>query len=146
MEHGIITLTEFVRVCASHLGDLLPFFWFDIGRDIHRTTIADYQYRFFAHLCKTTELILKGQLRLQNGTFTFVIKRTVRSQIVPAASTVKSRNLRDGEHLVPHPREVFDNLHQCRSLSSTRSSRQYDLLNLRHQSSMFNGQCSMVNV
>ena len=132
MQYGIIAFHQGVGSGTRHSGDLLPLLRLDIGRDVHRTAVADDKHRLRADLGKTHKLVFECQLRLQDSPLSLIIQVAVRRQVVPAGGTIDGRYLRHVEHLVAESREVFSDLHQCRSLTGTRSSRQYDLLDIRH--------------
>ena len=132
MEHGIIAPTKGIGIRTRHSRNLFPLLRFDVGRDVECTSVADDEHGLGAYLGQTHELILQRQLRLQDGPFATIVERTVGRQVVPARRTIERRNLWDGEYLIPHPREIFDDLHQCCGLTSTGTTGQYDLLDFRH--------------
>ena len=132
MEHRVIAFTQTVGVRPAHRRDLLPLLGLHIGRDIHRPSVTDHQHRFRTNLGQPLERVFQRQLCLKDGPFSLVIEVTVRCQVVPAALAIQRRHLRHHEHLVSHSGEILINLHQCRRLTGTWSSRQNNLLDFRH--------------
>ena len=132
MEHGIVTLQQFVGVGACHRRNLLPLLGLDIGRDIHRAAVANDEHGLGAYLGQMTELILKGQLGLQDGALALIVQVSVGCKIVPACGAVDCGHLGHVKHLVTESGEIFRDFHQSSGFTGTRATGEDDFLNVRH--------------
>ena len=132
VQHGIVTLSQSLGVCSCHVGNLLPLFGFDIGRYIHRTSIAYHQHGIFADLGQLHKLVFERQLGFQNGTLALIVQLAVRRKVVPACGAIDSGHFGHIKHLKTITREILGNLYQRGSLTSTRTSCQNNFLNIWH--------------
>ena len=132
MEHSIVTLTQGIGVGTGLVGDTLPLIGCHIGRDVHRTAIADDEHRLGADAGQSQEMVLECQLRLQDGPFALEVELTIGRQVVPACEAVDSGNLGHAEHLETEVVEVFDDAHQGCRLAGTGAASEYDSFDIRH--------------
>ena len=132
VQYGIVTFAQLIGTGITLASNLFPHLWCDIRRDVKRTTVAHYKGRLCTSFCKPHKRVFQCQLCLQDSQFTLVVEVAISCQIAPAALTIHRGNFGHGKHLKAQIREVFDDAHQCGSLTSTRATRQYNSLYITH--------------
>ena len=137
MQHSIIAVAKLGICITLFRDDAVPEIGSEIGRNIHRTTIADDDDRLLQCFSHALETVFQVDLSLESSLLALKEKILVGGEIIHACLGEHGWNLGNGKDLIAKTGEMFNHLNHSGSLARTRSTRQYNLLNLIHISSKY---------